>query len=195
MNIRHFLASALCLIAFSAVNAQSPASEGEAGGGVICYANSDGYLIGTPEGWINHQDVASQAGICSLYTPEGQVFQTAEAVIYPQTAAIPPNTSGSKAIKILVDQAQEEFRSVPGGEKFTAKKSETIKTEKGQEFEIWLFNEGPAPNSYEAIAYHVGNDSVFFLVLASKTKEERDNALPVLKKVAQKMLRLEVSSK
>ena len=175
----------VCLLLYCTAAAAEKAADPAKGsatddkaGGAICYHGSSGFIVGPPQGWKNDRGVAEQFGICMMLIPADRNFDDAPVIMYPK---VTPRLKGENPVEEQVQFVLTEMRARPGGEAVTARPGPDITSESGLLFTTRYFDRGPAPNSFEMVAYSLTEDTLFFTVLSARTDQEREAAIPVLR--------------
>lgn len=172
--------------------AASPEAKPEEGETVICYHETAGFIVSAPKGWVNDAEAASHLGICALYIPQGTSYNDAPAVIYPKAGTRGTDGSLHDTAKALAELGQKMLSSRPGGENLRLRQGKDIKTEGGETFALWYFDQGPPPNEWEAVAYLPKNTDVLLLVLSTRLEAAREAHMKDLEAVAHAVSTLDV---
>lgn len=139
--------------------------------GGICYQGRVGFMIGAPEGWVNLPEAAAALGVCFMFVPVGYNLDNAPAVIYPNTGA----GGGGDWVEVLSQKMLEQLSRRPGGENVQLLRGEPFVSARNLEFQQRYFNNGPAPNNFELVAYHVQDDVLLLVVLSATTEQARQD--------------------
>lgn len=157
----------------------------------ICYRGKAAFVVASPSGWINDEETARHYELCAMYMPVGGTFEDAPAVMYPKVGARRGSTL-KEAADAQAEDARRYLDSKSEGKGPQVREGETWRSEAGQEIAVRLFDNGPAPNEWEAVAYMTHNDGILMLVLAAREKETRDAYLPRLEEAARKVIAMDL---
>lgn len=179
-----------CTAAFgSAAAAQAQSLEFDAAQGGICYWGSVGFMMGPPEGWVNLPEMAAASGLCFTFVPAGYDFDNAPAVIYPNMG----DAKGDDAwVEILSQGILQQMRRLPGGENLQLVRGEPFSA-RNLNFELRYFNNGPSPNNFELVAYHIQDEVILLVVLSAKTKQARQDCLDDFMEMLDDILPIQMS--
>ncbi|MDL2306778.1 hypothetical protein LJC48_01930 [Desulfovibrio sp. OttesenSCG-928-C06] len=141
----------------------------------ICYRGESGFVISPPEGWVNLSEQAAKMGLCVLYAPAGYNFDNAPAVIYPTVIAAP---KGADPVAVQAEKVFRQHMKRPEGRQIWLENPGVFFSASGLEYALRYFRNGPSPNDFEMVAYHVEDGSMLMVVLSSVKNKEIQKALP-----------------
>lgn len=172
----------------AAAEAQSLESDTAYGG--ICYRGSVGFVIGPPEGWVNLPETAAASGLCFMFVPAGYNFDNAPAVIYPNTGDA---KGDADFVEILSEGMLQQMRRLLGGENTELLRGEPFVSACNLDFQPRYFNNGPSPNNFELVVYHIQDEVILLVVLSAKTEQARQDYLDDFMRMLDDIFPLQIS--
>lgn len=179
-----------CLGGGAGAAAEAQSLESDTAYGGICYRGSVGFVIGPPEGWVNLPETAAASGLCFMFVPAGYNFDNAPAVIYPNTG----DTKGDAGfVEILSEGTLQQMRRLPGGENTELLRGEPFVSACNLDFQPRYFNNGPSPNNFELVVYHIQDEVILLVVLSAKTEQARQDYLDDFMRMLDDIFPLQIS--
>ena len=132
----------------------------------ICFDDNNAFGTQAPKGWVADFNKAKQLGLCVIYYVEGYDFNSSPAVIYPNLLS--SEEQGENAIKEMIAYNTKRLRA-RGAPKLKVVEKSKITNPHGLEFHFRYFSNGPAPQEFEALAYHAGNKVVLLSVFSARS--------------------------
>lgn len=174
------------------VKAQSLESATTDGG--IYYLGTVGFMVGPPEGWGNLPETAAALGVCFMFVPEGYDFDSAPAVMYANLNNAVNDVEGDDdLVEALAQNMLQKMRRLPGGEKVQLLHGESFVSARKLDFQQCYFNNGPPPNSFELVTYHVQGEVMLIAVLSAMTEQARQDYLADFMRMLDDVLAIQVS--
>ncbi len=148
-------------------------------GGGIVYGQGFAFNIKAPKGWVLDTESGVDQGAHAVFYPVGQTWSDSVIVAYARSRPV------NAQIKNANDAAQDTVAQFKknGSPNHQAKLFKTLKTDAGQEFQIYQFTGDQYGNS-EAAAYFVDKDRINFLVLSSRDAKIYQQSLPAFEALA-----------
>lgn len=148
-------------------------------GGGIVYGQGFAFDIKAPKGWVLDTESGVDQGAHAVFYPVGQTWSDSVIVAYARSRPV------TAQIKNANDAAQDTVAQFKknGSPNHQAKLLKTLKTNSGQEFQIYQFTGDQYGNS-EAAAYFVDKDRINFLVLSSRDAKAYQQSLPAFEELA-----------
>ena len=158
------------IIAFAAVSAflvfKNLSSETLGNKAVVIEGTEIALLSEAPSGWVLDRKSAESMGICALYTLENRNFDTSPLLIYPRLAS----KGGDEAIAASVLELSTIYRN--HSDKFVLEEKADFTTKLGQTFKVRYYLNGPAPRSFEAVAYLTYKERLYISVYSATNQDD-----------------------
>jgi hypothetical protein len=146
-------------------------------GGGIVYGQGFAFNIKAPKGWVLDTESGVDQGAHAVFYPKGSTWSDSVIVAYARSRPV------NDKIKNANDAAQDTVAQFKrnGSPNHQAKLLKTLKTESGQDVEIYQFTGDQYGNS-EAAAYFVDKDRI--IVLSSRDAKMYQQSLPAFEELA-----------
>lgn len=178
-----------CTAVFGSAALQAQPLEPDEAQGGICYWGPVGFMMGPPEGWVNLPEVAAASGLCFTFVPAGYDFDNAPAVIYPNMVDA---KGDDDFVEVLSQGMLRQMSRLPGGGNIQLVRGEPFLA-RNLDFELRYFNNGPYPNSFELVVYHIQDEVMLLVVLSAKTEQARQDYLDDFMRLLDDILPLQIS--
>lgn len=136
--------------------------------GTICDDENSAFLISAPKGWVADSKTAKKLGLCIVYHLKGSTFASSPALMYPSISS--SKYTGQEAVEEMIGKSSNMLSKKKSD--VVIKRAEKIKTEKGINFQIVNFLDGPVPQEYESVAYYAEGNSVLIAVFSTRSKKK-----------------------
>lgn len=156
--------------------------------GSSCAGDGMVFLVMPPEGWVNDKDTAVKFGVCSMHVEEGRSFDDAPAVMYARVQRKARGAGLEAAADAVVAATLDTMTRQEKGALPRVSRVRPSNPDHRGMFTMRLFDNGPKPNEFEAGAYRVEGNNVFFIILSARDVESRDAALPYLEEVMERVI-------
>ncbi|HKY62785.1 MAG TPA: hypothetical protein VJR29_05130 [bacterium] len=161
-------------------------------GAGIVYGQNFAFNIKAPKGWVLDTESGVEQGAHAVFYPVGQTWSDSVIVAYARSRPI------TEKIKTPNDAAQDTVAQFKknGSPNHQAKLYKTLKTESGQEVQIFQFTGDQYGNS-EAAAYYMQPDKgrINFIVLSSRDAKAYQASLPAFEELAKSYKPMDASIK
>jgi ElaB/YqjD/DUF883 family membrane-anchored ribosome-binding protein len=142
----------------------------EGGRGMLFGANH-AFAVTAKPGWVIDNQSGAGQGLHMVFYPKGETWPNSSVIIYGRSIS----TAEVTDVKTHVENTIGEFRK-NGNPNYTGKHQPPVKTNTGQEADIYFYS-GDQWGNYEAAAYFRETDTINYLVFNSRTKENFDKYL------------------
>jgi len=130
----------------------------------IIYTKNMAFMVTAPEGWVSNCEVAQSMGLALALYPLGTQWETAEAVMYINTASL--KIQNQETLKDLIQIDTDHF--MKGYPDIEIKDLETMYLENQKKCVVKSFGGGKYGN-YEQIAYLDEGKTAVMFVISSRT--------------------------
>jgi len=138
------------------------------GGAGIVYGTDHAFAIQAPEGWVLDNTSGKGHGLCAVFYKEGESWQSADVVMYANTAS--KRVEDHRTLEQLMEYDAAQFKSRAPDIRITSAASI-----RGAAVRHFMPDEY---GNHEAVAYIDEEFIVVMLVLSARTKEGFERAYP-----------------
>jgi hypothetical protein len=138
----------------------------------IIYGDNHAYSLTAPDGWILDNKSGVSQGLYAVFYKKGLSWQTAETVMYTNTASLEesPHKSIDELMKYDLDNFKKQYNDleIREGSDINLNNNKTAKVK---------YLSGKSYGNFEAIAYIDANKNGILIIMSSRTKEGFDASL------------------
>jgi hypothetical protein len=168
MTLR-FIVIALVLGLAAAGQAQT---KGPAGQSALVYSGSASFWVDAPGGWVLDSEAGRRDGPIVVLYRQGKTWKTSEPVMYANVS-LPKGKTAVVTDAMKADEEQWRTQVVD----LVVTNGENVTTSGGQTAEIRKF-QSAAARHYESVAYILGPQRVWLLVLSARSSNDHNAAYP-----------------